>query len=120
MEYDKVFINFTNHPSRRWKEEQILAAKEYGTTILDFPFPEVDPCGDKKYIMRMAKDYSEMIMLMHPVAVLCQGEFCMTHQTVLRLQEKGVMVLSACSERIVEEKDGKKVSTFVFRGFREY
>lgn len=114
-----LFINFTNHPSRRWKEEQLLAAKKYGV-ILDFPFPEVDPCGDKEYIMRLAKDYLEMIMLMHPAAVLCQGEFCMTHHMVLRLQEKGVMVLSSCSERIVEEKDGRKVSTFAFRGFREY
>ena len=120
MGEDKVFMNFTNHPSRNWGEEQILAAKKYGTTILDFPYPEVDPRGDKKYVMRMAKDYAEMILLMHPAVVLCQGEFCLTYHVVQRLKEKGMKVLAACSERIVEEKDGRKVSVFVFRGFREY
>lgn len=119
MTDDRVLINFTNHPSGKWTKEQMTESGKYGE-VIDFPFPEVDPYGDEKYIMKLAKDYLEMFLLLHPAAVLCQGELCLTYQVARGLKEEGVKVLAACSERIVEEKEGRKTSTFVFRGFREY
>ena len=119
MEGDRVFINFTNHPSGGWGEEQMLEAKRYGE-VIDLTFPEVDPYGDKKYVTKLAEKYTERLLKMHPAVVLCQGEFCLVYQVVAGLKEKGVKVVAACSERIVEEQDGKKVSVFGFRGFREY
>ena len=53
MEGDRVFINFTNHPSGGWGEEQMLEAKRYGE-VIDLTFPEVDPYGDKKYVTKLA------------------------------------------------------------------
>lgn len=92
-----------------------ISGSVYGRGI-----PEVDPYGDEKYIMKLAKDYLELSLLLHPAAVLCQGEPCLTYQVARGLKEEGVKVLAACSERIVEEKERRKTSTFVFRGFREY
>ena len=37
---EKVFVNFTNHPSETWEEKQIEAAHQYGK-IVDLPFPNV-------------------------------------------------------------------------------
>ena len=36
-----MFLNFSNHASENWGEEQSAAAGKYGK-IVDFPFPQVD------------------------------------------------------------------------------
>lgn len=114
---DGVFINFTNHPSAAWPSEQVNAAQEYGR-IIDVPFPTVDPQGDEAYIEMVANHYEEVIMSYHPVAVLCQGEFCVAYQIISRLKKKGITVLAACSERITETSGNCKTSVFEFRRFR--
>lgn len=114
-----VFINFTNHPSELWGEDERQAALRYGE-IVDFPFPDVDPRKDRDYIAGLAEEYVGRIIGLHPAAVLCQGEFCLVYQVVSRLKKEGMTVLSACSERITTEDKGKKISIFEFRQFREY
>lgn len=116
---EDVFVNFTNHPSKQWEEAEIKEAQRYGV-IMDIPFPAVDPTGDRNYIIKLAEKYIEKIIRLHPKAVLCQGEFCLVYRIVLRLKQEGILVLSACSERIVVEEKQKKQVTFQFRQFREY
>ncbi len=113
------FINFTNHPSDRWEEEQRKAALEYGE-IIDLPFPNVSPQGDEQYIDRMAGECVSQILQFHPAAVLCQGEFCLAYQVICRLREKGIQVVAACSERIAREVGQKKETVFAFVQFRGY
>lgn len=115
----RYFVNFTNHPSAGWDEEQRREALAYGE-ILDLPFPPVDPQGDEVYIRRLSREYAEKILALHPKAVLCQGEFNVVYQVVNRLLEQGIPVLAGCSERMAEETDGRKVVTFQFRRFRKY
>lgn len=113
------FIDFTNHPSALWDERQRAEALKYGT-IRDIPFPAVEPLGDSSYIEKLAVFYINAILELCPKAVLCQGEFCLAYHVIKGLQEKGIVVLAACSERIVTEVGGKKTATFIFRLFRRY
>lgn len=113
------FINFSNHPSELWQESQVKAAEEFGT-VIDLPFPAVDEFGDEAYIEQMAEEYVEKILDYEPVAVLCQGEFCLTYAVISKLKEKGIIVLAACSKRVVEENKEGKTSIFVFQRFRRY
>lgn len=116
---ESVFINFTNHPSSRWIEKQKKEALKYGK-IVDVEFPKVAASGDTNYILNLAEICVEKILQFHPAAVLCQGEFCLAYNVISKLKEKGILVLAACSERIVIENGNKKEVTFVFEQFREY
>lgn len=116
-------INFTNHPSVTWSKEQIDAAHKYGE-IIDIPFPQVGALATKKEIRELAKQCLEQIVQAQPTVVLCQGEFTLAYQIIHKLQELGISVIAACSERRVTEKyiDGKftKCVEFHFACFREY
>lgn len=48
-----VFVNFTNHPSAYWDENQRKEVLKYGM-IRDMPFPAVDPESDEAYIDSLA------------------------------------------------------------------
>ena len=115
----RVFVNFTNHPSRNWEKKQLEEAEKYGT-ITDLPFPAVDPAGDEAYIEALAKKYAEQIMGLHPQAVLCQGEFTLVYRVVTELKKRGILVLAACSERRVRESGNKKEVVFEFIRFRKF
>lgn len=113
------FINFSNHPSNLWGEHQSKEAEKYGP-ILDLPFPQVDELGDEAYIGRLADEYVEIIMSHNPAAVLCQGEFCLAYAVIQRLKKKSILVLAACSKRIISECGNTKISEFEFARFRRY
>lgn len=68
----------------------------------------------------LARDYYNKIIVYHPCAVMCQGEFTLCFQVVELLKQAGIPVLAACSERRVTEKDGKKIVEFEFQQYREY
>ena len=120
----KIFINHTNHPSKRWDAEQTAAARTYGE-IIDMPFPSVNPHSTAEEICELVEVQLKKILELEPVAVLCQGEFNYTFALVERLKNSGVKVMAATSERITDEEilsDGttRQVSTFRFVQFREY
>ena len=121
-----MFVNFSNHPSTKWEEEQIRAAECYGN-IVDISFPQVKASADEEEIRAMAKEYSELIAYNVGTAgaAMVQGEFTLVHAIVDLLKNINITVLSACSERDVVEaadKDGNpvKVTRFKFVRFRQY
>lgn len=119
-----VFVNCSNHPSNNWGEQQLEAARKYGE-VVDVPFPAVDPDISNADLEKLAQRVLEQILSMQPQAVMCQGEFTLTHLLVSRLMKEGIVVLSACSTRDVVEKvseDGKveKLAVYDFSGFRTY
>lgn len=119
-----MFINFTNHPSEKWSVQQINASVIYGE-IRDIPFPNIRSELTEAEVERLGEEYVLMITDLHPTAVLCQGEFTLCFFIICRLQEKGIRVFSACSERAVSEKvtDGggtERISVFHFVKYREY
>lgn len=116
---EKIFINFTNHPSDKWGKEQMDGASAYGK-VIDIPFPAVDPGATREEIIELASGYIDEIMKHHPIAVLCQGEFTLCYSVISGLKAHGVVVLAACSRRLVVETEEGKIVRFVFEGFREY
>ena len=106
--YEKVFINCSNHPSKRWSEEQKKAAEEYGR-IVDIRFPEVDPAWTAEQVK------TEADRICREIDKYCVGA----------VKKKGITVLAACSRRRTEEilnDDGtiQKKVIFSFEGFREF
>ena len=115
-----IFINFTNHPSQMWENTQKRAALNYGESILDLPFPHVDPMADEMDLQNLAEEKASEILSLHPTAVLCQGESGLCFSVVRRLQKAGVRVLYACSERKVRVEGSTKTVQFDFVKFRRY
>lgn len=118
-----MFINYSNHPTYMWGKKQRAEAAKYGE-IVDIPFYQVPPTYDEQQVKQLAAQEFEKIMAYEPDAVMCQGEFTLAYRLVNLLKDQGVIVLSACSERIAEEQIGDdivdKVSIFKFERFREY
>lgn len=118
-----MFINFSNHPSSRWSEDQIRAAEAYGT-IVDIPFPAVPAAADEYEIQQLSEKYLLKIRMLKPSCVLCQGEFTLSYCIITALLRDGIKTVAACSERISREStvDGVTEKTAVFRfvQFREY
>ena len=119
------FINFSNHPSSSWSEEQKSAVREkYDSEIVDVSFPPVSASADESEIKEQTMKCVERICSYAPSAVMCQGEFGLTYQVVNMLKERGVCVVYSCSERrTVEKKTDSgtvKTSEFSFVRFREY
>lgn len=119
-----VFINFSNHPSDAWNSVQRREAEKYGE-IIDVPFPNVTANISEQEVFELGNELVDRIMSYNPTAVMCQGEFTLAFDVVNKLKKKGVVCLSACSERQVVESalpDGssKKEVVFSFVRFRQY
>lgn len=113
------FINFSNHPSVQWGNEQLKKAEEFGE-VIDLAFPSVPPEADENEIARLAEAFAGKIIGMDPAAVMIQGEFTLAFAVVSRLKREGIRCLAACSNRLVEEEDNVKHVRFEFVRFREY
>ena len=120
-----VFVNFSNHSSDKWSEEQLNAAEALvAGKVVDVLFPSVDATKDEDYIERTAVKYVEKICSYVPDVVMCQGEFGLTYMVVKLLKEKNICVVYSCSKRITVEKrigdETVKISKFKFIKFRKY
>ncbi len=116
---NKVFVNFTNHPSAQWKENQRKEAEIYGD-IIDIPFPTVSPSLSEQEVSNLASKCLKVILDRKPAAVLCQGEFTLSYKVIVGLQKAGIKVLAACSDRNTELVGDVKKVIFCFVKFREY
>ena len=91
---------------------------------MEIPFPSVPPKASEDEIERLGEEYANRLAELKPNAVLCQGEFTLCFCVVRKLQEKGITVLSACSERVTTEGKTEtgtaKSSVFEFVRFRKY
>ena len=124
-----MLINFSNHPSDLWGEQQRREAEKRYGSIVDIPFPAVDPQTDEKEVLDLAEDYFEQVTAPlnscaaepKPHAVHIQGEFTLVFALVTMLKASGITCLASTTRRVVEEQpDGTKVSHFDFIRFREY
>lgn len=96
-----------------------MEAEKYGR-IVDIPFPNVNADATEKDVQELSKSTFKTVMSYHPKAVLCQGEFTLAFQLINMLLENEIVVLAACSERIVKEDGARKESYFTFTKFRNY
>lgn len=117
-----MFINLTNHPSEKWSEEQLKAAREYGE-IVDMPFPPISPQFTKDDVNKYVGMYVKMIQDMKDgeTVVHVMGEMTFTYGLVNALKNTGFKCLASTTERnTVITPDGIKLSEFKFVQFREY
>lgn len=124
-----MLINFTNHPSDRWTDDQKNSAIELYCKVKDLPFPPVPTGAGATEVIAMADGIIDKILEMkaespETFAVMAQGEFTLTYAVVSRLKGMGITVVSAVSERVVTEQvengEVRKTALFRFAGFREY
>lgn len=126
-----MFINISNHPSSKWSEEQLNAARELGgEVIVDIQFPNVPSAASGRDIEYMAielvNDVYFKIEGSDNTVAMVQGESTLATTVVAMLQNFCcIKVVAACSDRDVEEivlDDGtvKKNVIFKFIQFREY
>lgn len=118
------FINYTNHPSANWSEAQRQAAQIYGE-IMDMDFPEIEPPWNESQVFSLAYQQARQIIALKPAAVLVQGEFTFSYALISLLQQAGIRVLAACSQRCTESVINEKQETirrsvFKFVRFRQY
>ena len=71
-----MFVNFSNHPSSLWSENQRKEAEKYGE-IVDLKFPSVNPDDSRDNLIRLAECYIQQILKFKPQCVMCQGEMLM-------------------------------------------
>lgn len=117
-----LFINLTNHPSEKWGEKQRSEALALGP-IVDIPFPMVDSSCDEQQMAELVTEYEKKILKVSadkkPI-VHVMGELNFTYSLVNRLRQRGIVCVASTTERVVEDCEGKKVSTFTFVKFRRY
>jgi CRISPR-associated protein Csx16 len=118
-----VFVNLSNHPSERWSEPQREAASRFAPDIRDWPFPPVPPEAEPAEIAELAERTVEDLTVAFPgiTHAMVQGEFTLVHALVRKLQQRGIVCLSATTRRdVIEEGADVKTTRFVFVRFREY
>lgn len=114
-------LNLSNHPSSSWGQDQLQAAMAQYGTVEDLPFPAIPPDADAGQVQQLAQEYFEQVMARRPAAVHLMGEMTFTYMLLNLLREAGIPCVASATERIVlEETDGRKVSTFKFAQFRPY
>ncbi|MBG0780977.1 MAG: CRISPR-associated protein [Bacteroidales bacterium] len=121
-----MIINLSNHTSKDWAEDQAAAAREQFNTIVDMPFPEVDPDWEISTVYNLATIYAKdclQILEKSPDphnAIHVMGELTFCYQFVRLMQQQEVVCLASTTERIAALTADGKVSRFVFKTFRPY
>ncbi|GMU86211.1 MAG: hypothetical protein AMXMBFR48_14530 [Ignavibacteriales bacterium] len=120
-----MLINLSNHPYSTWSEDQKTAAIEKFGTVLDFPFPVVNPVWGIEEVSGLADECMEQLFQIadknSQVNVHLAGEFTLVYQILERLKLSGFDAVIATSERMtLEQPDGSKVVRFRFVRFRSY
>lgn len=121
-----MFINVSNHPTPKWSEEQLRAAKLLGGEVADVQFPNVPPTASALEVKAMAEKLSQDLLDRYGRGntFIVSGEQCLATLTGCYLTREGNRVVAASTERVSKETtqpDGtvKKETVFSFVQFRE-
>lgn len=119
----KVFINLSNHPSEKWGEEQLVAARQYGE-VTNMQFPNIPPELDSGDIEKMAEETKNKIVSTYhdaDITVHIVGEPMFIYKLVPLLKSSGIRCVASTTYHETKDLgDGKKLSVFHFIRFREY
>jgi hypothetical protein len=122
-----MLINLSNHPQTKWTAEQSSTAqKDYGT-IVDLPFPNVDPHADLSEVTAIAQQLANQCQEKFAEApagrsaIHIMGEFTLTYCLIRELDARQVQCVASTTERLtVSNPDGTQTHTFRFVSFRPY
>ncbi|GIV28184.1 MAG: hypothetical protein KatS3mg027_1998 [Bacteroidia bacterium] len=118
-----MLINYSNHPSNLWPEEQKKAAIHQFHQIIDEPFPYINPHDPIDEIKKLA--FSEFNKIHNkynhsPYAMHIMGEHTYIFLLIQIFLKNHVPCFASTTHRIVTEKNNIKQSTFQFIQFRPY
>lgn len=133
-----MLINLTNHPVKgvfdenkktyqnSWSKEQLDAAIALYDEIIELSFPQISPYCNTSEVIELAQEYCNRCveLLKQPSlrnAVHIGGETMFCYYVISFLLEKGYQVVSASSDRIIENLgENKIIKRFNFVKFRRY
>lgn len=115
-----MLINLSNHPSNRWTEVQLSTAIDSYGAVQDIPFPNIPPAMNSAKLDELTTEYLKKIIDAKPQAVHLMGEMTFTFRLVTALKNTKIPCIASTTNRIVEEKEGKKIVQFEFVQFRQY
>jgi len=117
------FYNISNHPSTRWSEAQLKAAKAFvNGDVVDVHFPNVPPAATSKEVQDLA--WFIMSGVEQGSTCMIMGESSLVFGLVMVAFIKRCNVVVSTTERKVVETAGidgvvVKTATFEFCGFRD-
>lgn len=124
----KLFINYSNHPTSKWSEEQLNAAKEMADRVVDESFPQINPEATEFDVIDLAK--SEINRLFQTYSgydefvIHIAGEMTFTAYFVSQINKwwaaDAICITSTTKRDVVENSDGSKTVKFGFVRFRQY
>lgn len=118
-----MLLNLTNHPSEKWSQAQRDAAiKQFGS-IMDMPFPKIDPALSLTKVQVLANTIFEEIVLLNlsDLSVHIMGEFTFCYSLIRKMENAGIKCYASTTIRtFVMNADGSKTSVFNFHSFRPY
>lgn len=120
-----MLINLSNHPSKYWGEKQMVAACKLWGSVVDIPFPQVDPEWEREIIIDQVDKWvdelcSKIQQYTEASAFHIMGESVFCFHLINRLKAKGYCVVASTANRVVEYSGEDKISHFEFVKFREY
>lgn len=123
-----MLLNLSNHLLQKWSREQREAAEREFGSIVDIPFPQLDPSGSLEDIQQIVDQYVQKCLEFFRQsanrevnAVHLMGEFTFTYQFLKEMERRGIACVASTTERIVAENpDGSKTTVFKFVQFRPY
>ncbi|NOU45544.1 MAG: CRISPR-associated protein [Bacteroidales bacterium] len=121
-----MLLNLSNHPFENWETAQKEAALKQFGSVVDIPFPAVDPAINTEAVIRLCTEYlsqciSKFGKLLQPMdAIHITGEHCFVFQFVTLAKAHCIPCVCATTNRLVTYKDNIKVPGFQFIQFRNY
>lgn len=130
--FQSMLINLSNHPSENWGEKQKNEAMAKYKSVVDLPFPHIEPTESIEEVSALAYQYVNKILEMFQFdpnkpfdrinnAVHVMGEMTFTHNVVRQLGYYAITCLASTSQRnVIKESNGLITSVFEFVQFRSY
>jgi len=134
-----MLINLSNYSSSMWSEKQIKAANSQFGTIIDLPFPQINPEGANYEVDRLASEFAEKILEINfnhkmkraetddgvfssnSLTVHIMGELTFCYAMIQKLQIAKIPCVASTTARNSEiDENGNKISVFEFVRFRKY
>jgi len=120
-----MLINLSNHPSSKWDNTQISAARQQFGDIEDISFPNIPPDWDTAQVEMLACEYFEMLKSIDkktgekPVIHIA-GESIFCFLLIQKLLRDNFICIVSTTERIVTEENNVKTTVFMFKKFRNF
>jgi hypothetical protein len=118
-----MLVNFSNHPSGKWSDEQKKSAISLFGSILDYPFPEIDPEASSSTVQELARQYFLEITqeFKADIVIHVMGESTFCFHFVTLCKTNGIDAYASTTKRIVSiDNQGVKTSQFCFFKFRKF